>query len=84
MPTQRTAGENALERVVRLLDRFNDRFADLDVPGMEDITVTFNRRGQGTIQSATTELYTFGTIGQLAVFLDQPVAAQIAAVRNNA
>ena len=73
-------GENALDRAVRLLERFNERFADPEVPGMQNIPVTLNRDGSGSVG----ELFDFDSLDELVGFLNAPVALQVQTIKDAA
>lgn len=81
----RVVGENAVSRLVRLIDRFNDRFADPEVEGMENIYLRLGRSGRGTISSGEgAHLLRFASTEELLEFLDSSTAAQVRAIRENA
>lgn len=81
----RVVGENAVSRLVRLIDRFNDRFADPEVEGMENIYLRLGRSGRGTISSGEdAHLLRFESTEDLLEFLGSSTAAQVRAIRENA
>ena len=79
--TGRAIGENAQEKVVRLLKRLNERFTDLDVEGMENITLTIDKSGRTVViaEGLTRVTALFRAVDQahLLRFLESPLAAQV-------
>ncbi len=67
---ERLVGENALERVVRLLGRVNERFADPDVPGMEPFSVVLNADGRADVCNEETTLVAGYPLPRLVEFLE--------------
>ena len=74
-------GENALDRTIRLLGKFNERFADPEVCGMQNIDLVIHKDGTIDVQDAHGGTLFTGPTEQTVEFLAAPLAAQVLEMR---
>ena len=74
-------GENALDRTIRLLGKFNERFADPEVCGMQNIDLVIHKDGTIDVQDAHGGTLFTGPAVQTVAFLAAPVAEQVLGLR---
>lgn len=77
-------GENALDRAVRLLAKFNERFSDPEVDGMEAISLVINKTGAAGVVNAYGEEIFSGSTSDVVEFLAAPIAQQLRSIKRGA
>lgn len=82
MANVREARENALGRTVRLLDRYSDRVSNPDEPDENHHQLVLETDGSGAIVGIDGLVYRFGSLAELSVFLEAPLAYQVRAIAN--